>query len=870
MSRRILWAFLGTVAVHAALAGGAFAITATVTNTNDNGAGSLRAAITAVNGAGAGPHTITFAIAGAGLKSIPLVTPLPALTVTQVTIDGYTQGGLTSGAPLVELNGTSVAAGSSGIVVSAAGAVIRGLIINRFASAAGPSGGIGIQVDAAATAVENCLIGTDATGNAATSATGVGIQVSTAGQANIGVNPTTRNVIGGCGTGIQVAGAGTVIANNYIGIGLSGSTRIQNSTGIRVTSTATSTQIGSAAFGNVISGNDLYGIDSAGLNLVLLGNYIGLRADGSGVPAPSQTQAGVRLTGGFATIGFINGIVSANTISGNSGCGIRVEPGGFMDVTIAGNFIGTDPSGTSAIGNAKWGIETTNPVVLKLGLPGIGNVISGNGFNGPGGGVRLVGVLSVSQIASNKIGTNAAGTLAIPNAGTGLDLMQVNGLLIGGPGNEENIVSSNTQHGMVLTNPIASTIRNNKIGTNVTGSAALANGLNGIVISGGNSNQILENIVSGNTGAGIHIEALSTNTLILRNRIGIDAGGTTAVPNGTSGVNVFDGSNTTIGGSLPTELNLISGNLGAGIQLNFQAVSTMVKGNLIGTQADGLLPAPNGIGIHLNGCLSATIGGSAAGAGNVVSGNTTSGIIVGSNADLSVIQGNRVGVGSDGTTPLPNGADGIGVAMPAVNRSTTIGGTGAGEGNLIAFNAGAGVRLGTPTPTNIRGNSIHDNGGLGIDAGAVGATANDAPDADGYTNYPVLTGISAAGDAVSGTLSAIALTQYQIDVYDTLTPDASGYGEGATLIGTASVTTDATGSATFSIPVSPAVGYGASVSATATNTTASPPRTSEFSANQTRPSPPAGGGGGGGGCGMTGLEPALLLALTGWRRRRRL
>jgi titin len=112
-----------------------------------------------------------------------------------------------------------------------------------------------------------------------------------------------------------------------------------------------------------------------------------------------------------------------------------------------------------------------------------------------------------------------------------------------------------------------------------------------------------------------------------------------------------------------------------------------------------------------SGASSNVIGGSAPGQGNVISGNDGDGVYI--QGSSNVLLGNFIGTNADGVTARPNADAGISVVVGG--NSSLIGGPGAGEGNTIAFNNGNGVRVATGTSNAIRGNSIHSNGGLGID-----------------------------------------------------------------------------------------------------------------------------------------------------------
>src|SRR5262249_37114914 len=148
--------------------------------------------------------------------------------------------------------------------------------------------------------------------------------------------------------------------------------------------------------------------------------------------------------------------------------------------------------------------------------------------------------------------------------------------------------------------------------------------------------------------------------------------------------------------------------------------NAVVEGNLIGTNAAGNAPLPNDVGVGAFSTTNTRIGGTAPGAGNVISGNTSFGIraVLGS----PKIQGNFIG--TDAEANVERGSTfGIELNSPsAIVGPDTPGGPGA---NVIAFNNGIGLNVAGTSGGTIRGNSIHDNKLLGIDIGSNGVTAND-------------------------------------------------------------------------------------------------------------------------------------------------
>ena len=176
-------------------------------------------------------------------------------------------------------------------------------------------------------------------------------------------------------------------------------------------------------------------------------------------------------------------------------------------------------------------------------------------------------------------------------------------------------------------NADSNTITSNRIGTNALGTVAAANG-NGVVIdTSADSNTISNNLISGNSGSGVKIDGAGTlNNVISGNYIGTDAGGTAALPN-NMGIEDMTTSPTTIGGTTVAARNIISGNTIDGIRIGGD--SATVQGNCIGTTQDCVTPRPNGDdGVEINIGSSNLIGGTAAGAGNVIQFNVDDGVAI--------------------------------------------------------------------------------------------------------------------------------------------------------------------------------------------------------------------------------------------------
>ncbi len=285
-----------------------------------------------------------------------------------------------------------------------------------------------------------------------------------------------------------------------------------------------------------------------------------------------------------------------------------------------------------------------------------------------------------------------------------------------------------------------------------------------------------------------------------------------------------------LGGSTPDLRNVISGFQTAVLVANSGGGS--ILGNYIGTDITGTLAIPNSTGIDISANFPTQIGGVNADEGNVISGNGT-GIRLVTNG--SIVKGNFIGTRKDGTTALPNTTHGISIGDHA--SENVIGGTEPGAANTIAFNGNIGISMAppstvfTPTKNRIRGNKIHSNGVFGIDLNADGVTLNDAGDADaganGLQNYPTLTSVTTgASSTIGGTLNSTAGSSFTVDFYLSNACDASGFGQGASFVGSTTANTDANGSASFSVQFPVSFPTGSVITATATDSVGN---TSEFS-----------------------------------------
>jgi CSLREA domain-containing protein len=589
---------------HAFAGGNTYVVNSTA-DTNDgncNGANcTLREAMNISNTHG-GQDTIRFDIPGPGPHVIRPTTALPVLT-DSVRIVGHNAEGSTncaSGVLSIVLDGSLVSKSSAALHLAGGGSLVRGLVIQNWTG----NSSVGILISAAGgNTVECSFIGTNVAGNSA-AGNNVGIYVDNQPD-NVfgGIAAGDGNVLSGNNTGIVFAGGGSRfnrIEGSMIGTDRTGSSRIDNGTGVSIEFGASDNIIGGVAIGarNIISGNETgIAISPGSKQNRLLRNFIGTNAAGT---AAINNSVGVAVRGEYNIIG---GDVS-NLISGNL-MGIQISGSSSRNNRVEGNFIGTDVTGTTAVSNgfgilvadgANWNTIGGRTAVER-------NVISGNGYIG----ISIENSLLV-DVMGNFIGTNAAGTGAVPNNGDGIHITNSDFVYIGtysmsGAPGAPNVISGSLGSGIYSTGgDYGMVVMGNFIGTDASGSADVGNGQNGIRVVNsrysviGSSSVQHRNIISGNSGYGVMItEADSYGAVIQGNFIGTDKDGTGALGNG-HGVWVGETSFVDIGGRFPGEGNLISGNLNAQVAIvNSSAVT--VEHNSIGSDLSGTMDLSSAWGI---------------------------------------------------------------------------------------------------------------------------------------------------------------------------------------------------------------------------------------------------------------------------------
>ena len=425
-----------------------------VTTTADGGAGSLRYALQMCMTA-AGPHTIRFNLpasdagydATSGTWVIRPATNLPMVMQSGVTLDGASQtafGGDTN--PL----GPEVVIDGGGTVdyglrvLNAANAVVTNLTICNCTK--------GIQIyNSSSCRISGCYIGVNATATSA-AANDIGLEFI-AGSDNAvigGSTPADRNIISGNQhIGIRLLDVtGCTVSGCYIGTDRTGTAAIPNYDGMSMEGAVTNCTIGGTTEGerNLISGNTDYGLPLFGVGAT--GNVIignYIGTDVTGTAAIGNTYGVLFDDGSFGNRVGGDTPAERNVISGNVGYGVFFYNNGTHNNILKNNYIGTDHTGMAAVPN------TAGIIIDGISYQNTmdGNIISGNVQVGIG--INITGS-DGNVVVRNRIGVNAVGA-PLPNGMDGIRISQgPENTLIGGFPEEANIIAHNGGCGVYITN----------------------------------------------------------------------------------------------------------------------------------------------------------------------------------------------------------------------------------------------------------------------------------------------------------------------------------------------------------------------------------------------------------------------------------
>lgn len=619
---------------------------------------SLRAAIQEAE-ARNGKDFINFDIPGSSVHVIVPGSPLPTIAHS-VNIDASTQPGYTT-TPLIYVSGILTPLGSNGFRLTGGGTNIRGLGIISFAD------GNGILIESANNTVEKCHIGVSPSGMNAETANLMtnGIYINNASGNSVG-GFYERNLIAvSKNANVLISGANArnnQITINNIDTAIDQQTFFPNfgATGVLVTNSASLNTIGSSEENTEAS------------------SYFGVEKESVAFRNGATQNKFVRSVIYQSRIG-VAVVRSTDNIIG----GVRTMDRNLIgDCLTAAIYISDDEPPATPSGTWR---RRTRSAVRKIGESNI----------------SPTAITQRNRVQGNLIGIGAEGT-DLGNT-SGIVVIKSDSNLIGGDNSSfGNFISRNTDEGIYL-NGNNNTVRNNYIGVTTNGQTAAGNG-DGLLVLGSN-NQIIKNLISGNTTTGIYIDTLdnepvSTNNTLTGNAVGTDITVGNAIPNGTVGIGIGLATANHIG--TENAGNFISGNgndqNSAGVALQEAATGNEILSNYIGTNYSGTAALGNrGFGVVVSGT------GNIVGK-NLISGNRT-GIRV-LNATDARIRQNRIGTNNDATLTIPNTQYGI-----VVNNSTEtlIGGLGDAlpeASNIIGGNVvGVGV-LENSTQTTISGNFI--------------------------------------------------------------------------------------------------------------------------------------------------------------------
>ncbi|MEX0684236.1 MAG: CSLREA domain-containing protein [Dehalococcoidia bacterium] len=455
------------------------------------------------------------------------------------------------------------------------------------------------------------------------------------------------------------------------------------------------------------------------------------------------------LTAGFALVALLLAPASAGglTFTVNSNLddtdagGCEPTPG---DCTLREAIDAANVDNSTDVIEFALGAGTPTIDVSAGGLPAITQPVTIDGNTG--GATRV-------ELDGGAAGAGADGLRITGGTGSTIRALVINGF---------------SDNGIEIVGPSGGNkIEGSYIGTNAAGTAAVVNTGDGVVVTGSANNTIggltdsQRNLLSGNDdgnfSVGVRISgAGSTGNQVQGNFIGTDVTGTIAIRN-INGVLITSGATgNTIGGTTAAARNIISGNLGDGVQIAGQntAGGNFVQGNFIGTKVTGMTELHNGFfavrisqspGNFIGGTTGTTPGGACTGACNVLSGNfALSQVFIGAPASTgNTIQGNFIGLNALGTGTLPAGEDGVRIEGAS---NTIIGGTTPAARNVISGNPRKGVHImsssgyGYPLTT-----------GIVVQGNFIGTDTTGTQDLGNWDYGVWLDGPSVSGNKIGGT-----------------------------------------------------------------------------------------------------------------------
>ena len=422
---------------------------------------------------------------------------------------------------------------------------------------------------------------------------------------------------------------------------------------------------------------------------------------------------------------------------------------GANNITVAGNYIGTDPTGLIDLGNAgpgiTWQYGTTDTFDAKIGglSPADRNLISGNEDAGsyPSNGWTFQG---------NFIGVDATGLVAMGNstagASGGISADNCTDVTVGGdkPG-AINVISGNNSHGVAPDFTQNTTIAGNYIGVGADGTTSLPNGGAGIVLTN-STNALIGGSTegSGNTIANSTLQGVYLGT----GNDGVVVAGNTVSSNTTGGIYTQGGVNITIGGTTSTIANTVDSNGSDGIN-TFESSNVLIGGNTINSNSN--------IGVLVNGSTNVTVDE------NAVNDNASHGIALHNSSTFAAVQNNTIENNGSNGIDVYNLVSDSTIEGNFINKNSNnglqidnginivVGGTAEGSSNTVSSNAGDGIYIyNFSSNISLEANQIVSNGSRGvyvnnssiIDFGTDNANSGNTVENNGSEGVLVSTSIS--------------------------------------------------------------------------------------------------------------------------------
>lgn len=457
---------------------------------------------------------------------------------------------------------------------------------------------------------------------------------------------------------------------------------------------------------------------------------------------------------------------AGNVISGNVIYGVYISG---QEVTLRGNRIGLTATGNGALGNI-YGIYVTpltSDIMVGGSLAGEGNMIANGWYGVSAGGTSDI------TVAGNVFSDHQYHALLIVSA-VGVD--------IGGNFFQDSGLAENPLGGSnVRLQDVDDVTYTGNDSRDAYGSGLQIVAGTGIQIGGdtlGERNTFSFNGTGESDGWGVEIMD-AINVTIEGNWVGVANNGVTGEPNQTGGVLLRDVDTATVGGDAAGERNLISSNFGPAIELSQveddeSTEDVSILGNYLGVTAAGDAALGNDWGVLMDGAHDNTVGPN-----NLISGNEI-GLEFRGGARDNVVFGNLIGTAANGVDDIGNDEEGVLITDNA--RDITIGGTGPGDGNTIAYSGGLlepGVRLESGTNGNfVLQNGIYSSAGEGIE---ITFETNNAQ------LPPVLLSAEYGSTDIVLTFTGQVGVTYRVEFFASPACDTGGTGEGKLYLGFASV-----------------------------------------------------------------------------------